>query len=70
MRYIPKSERLFVGQERVVSRFLFLPMKLNKEVRWLERVKIKQKVKKVDVGGSMEWGNFKKKWVDIDWDNS
>ncbi|MFQ1027661.1 hypothetical protein JDW21_19230 [Bacillus subtilis] len=45
-------------------------MKLNKEVRWLERVKIKQKVKKVDVGGSMEWGNFKKKWVDIDWDNS
>lgn len=67
MRYIPKQEKMFVGQERVIERFLILPKKINGEVRWLEKAKINQKVFNVDVGGSMEWGNYMKQWRDIHW---
>jgi hypothetical protein len=31
------------GDTRIISKFLFLPKELNGEIRWLERVKIKQK---------------------------
>lgn len=66
MRWVPKHEKLFVGQERIVERFLLFPTKLNKEFRWLERAKIRQKVQAVDVGDSMEWGNYKNMWVSIE----
>jgi hypothetical protein len=69
MRVIPKHEKLFVGQERVVEKFLLFPKKLGKEIRWLERAKIKQKVFQVDVGGSMEWGNYKNMWRNVEWVN-
>lgn len=56
-----------VGQTRVINRFLLFPLKLNGQVRWLERAKIKQIVVDMDVGGSMEWGNYKKVWRDYEW---
>lgn len=56
-----------VGRTRVVEKFLFFPKLLDNEIRWLERSKILQMVLAHDVGGSMEWGKYKYKWVDIEW---
>lgn len=28
-----------LGKEEIVSKFLFLPMRIGREIRWLERVK-------------------------------
>lgn len=64
MRFVSKQEQLTIGEERIISTFLLLPRKIGVETRWFERVKIKQEVAVMDVGGSMEWGNFKKVWVD------
>ncbi|PGO60582.1 hypothetical protein CN981_08520 [Priestia megaterium] len=64
MRFISKQESLTIGQTRLIKKFLLLPLKIGEETRWLERVKIKQEVAVMDVGGSMEWGNFEKVWID------
>lgn len=69
MRHIPKHERLYEGQERIISKFLLLPKKLGKEIRWLERATIRQKVVAVDVGGSDEWGKFKNMWCNVEFIN-
>jgi hypothetical protein len=69
MKLIPKYERVYVGQERVISKFLLFPKKLGKEIRWFECAKIRQKVIALDVGGSMEWGKYKNSWVDVEWIN-
>ena len=54
------------GEERTVSKFLLFPRRLDSEHwRWLERVDIVEKVLKVDVGGSGEWGNFAWQWIEI-----
>ena len=57
-----------LGEERVISLFLFFPKKLQDEWRWMERAYIKQSVQKMDVGGSMDWGNYRNKWVDLSWE--
>jgi len=31
-----------VGDTRTISKFAFLPIRIENEIRWLERVKIKQ----------------------------
>ncbi|MES9681768.1 hypothetical protein ABWK22_02385 [Gottfriedia acidiceleris] len=67
MRFINKSELLQVGQRRVVRKFLWFPVKLSNETRWLEHANIEQVVRNIDVGGSMEWGNYKKMWRNLAW---
>jgi hypothetical protein len=56
-----------LGEFRIVERFLWYPMLLEREWRWLERTKIIQTVVRMDVGGSMEWGNYKYGWVSVAW---
>lgn len=58
------------GEVRIRKRFLFFPLTFDrKKTRWLcfanvvERV---ERVERVDVGGSMEWGNYAWKWVPVD----
>jgi len=55
------------GEERIVTKFLFFPKKLRNEWRWLEKASILQRVRRVDVGGSMQWGKYKHQWRDIQW---
>ncbi|UUV47066.1 hypothetical protein [Bacillus phage vB_BanS-Thrax5] len=63
MRIIPKSERLVLGDIRVIKRFLFLPRRIRGEIRWLEVAHIKQQVIK-----KYTWGLSKEKgWIDIGW---
>lgn len=55
-----------VGEKRVVSKFLLWPRCFGgRSTRWLERADIIEQVMRVDVGGSMEWGNYAWKWVEI-----
>jgi len=56
-----------LDQERKVRKFLWFPKRLDNEWRWLETAIVKQKVMAIDVGGSMEWGRYKNKWIDIEW---
>lgn len=69
MRHIPKSTKLIIGRTRTISKFLIFPKTIGEETRWLERATIRQMVIKVDVGGSMEWGNYENQWVDVMWVN-
>lgn len=50
-----------IGDERVVSEFLFFPKTLDKETRWLEFAEIRQ----------MYWGRpwTKGSWEDVGWHN-
>ena len=57
-----------VGVERIITKFLLFPKKLDNEWRWLEKASIRQKVMKMDVGGSMQWGKYKHQWRDIRWE--
>ncbi len=46
--------------------FLCLPTSFDEvEVRWLEKADLVEEVKKVDVGGSSEWGYYEWRWVPI-----
>lgn len=65
MRYTFKKLR--EGDRRKVTKFLFIPKTFDGELRWLEYAEIIEEVKKVDVGGSNEWGNYKNMWVEIGW---
>ena len=56
------------GEERVITKFLLFPKKIHNEWRWLEKVFIRQKVIRMDVGGSMEWGKYKHQWQSIKWE--
>lgn len=54
------------GEERVVRKFLLWPRGFEaKEWRWLEWADLVEKVTKIDVGGSMQWGCYAWKWVEI-----
>ena len=55
------------GDERIKGKFLLFPKKLKNEWRWLEKAYILQRVMKMDVGGSMQWGKYKCQWRDIRW---
>ena len=46
--------------------FLVFPTSFDEiEVRWLEKADLVEEVKKVDVGGSGEWGMYEYRWVPI-----
>jgi hypothetical protein len=54
------------GEERVVNKFLLWPRCFGgRSTRWLRRADIVERVVKVDVGGSGEWGNYAWKWVEV-----
>ena len=52
------------GLTRTVRKFLLLPRCQSGTWYWLETVSVLQKVVEMDVGGSMDWGNYAYKWVD------
>ena len=54
-------------ETRIVEKFLWFPKCIGTEWRWWERVKIKQMVRTIDVGGSMQFGRYKHKWCDMSW---
>ena len=58
----PKSK---VGDERVITSFLILPVKIGNETRWLEKVKIRQVLK---ASYTFESGlpHLKEYWDDIE----
>jgi len=55
------------GEEKVVRKFSLLPRSFgeDKERVWLETVDLVYRIKKIDVGGSDDWGNYAWKWVPI-----
>lgn len=54
------------GQVRDVKKFLWYPRSFDtKEWRFFETAIIIEKVMKVDIGGSMQWGKYAWKWVEI-----
>ena len=55
------------GDVRIVKKFLVFPKKLDDEWRWWETAYIVEKVCKMNVGGSMEWGKYKHYWREIHW---
>jgi hypothetical protein len=52
------------GQQRIISKYLFIPKRIGDERRWLERVSIKQTLYRMfDVTcGSCWW-----EWRDTEW---
>ena len=60
-------QKLPVGLKRVVKKFLLFPRCFDNEWRWFETVYIKQEIEDVDVGGSGEWGKFKREWINKSW---
>jgi len=69
LRWKPKLTERDWERERIVTKFLWYPKKIGDEIRYLETAKIRQRVLKVDVGGSMEWGKNKLKWCDVRWED-
>lgn len=67
MKYKFKTLENRLGEKRTIEKFLWFPKILNRELRWLEKAKIIQMICQVDDGGSMEWGCYKYKWIDIEW---
>ena len=63
-----KLSKSSLGKERIIETFLWFPLRLGTQWRWLERVRIFQKVLEIDVGGSMEWGKYAYRWCNIRWD--
>lgn len=55
-----------LGEQRIKRKFLLFPRRFTAaEWRWLEYADITEEVCEVDVGGSMEWGNFAYRWVEV-----
>lgn len=55
------------GEEKVARKFSLLPRSFveDKERVWFETVDIVYQIKKVDVGGSDDWGSYTWKWVPV-----
>ena len=68
MRWFKDPLKDNVGDIRIIKRFLWFPKCIKGECRWLERARFSQRIDKVDVGGSMEWGNYKHKWRNMSWE--
>jgi hypothetical protein len=52
------------NEERVITKFLFLPKKIGNEVKWFKKVRIKQKSYYMfDFISDTEWFE----WVDKEW---
>jgi len=69
MRKILNGEDLKsrIDKIRVIEKFLLFPKIIDHELRWMEHVKIEQRVCEIDIGGSMEWGKYKYAWRDWAW---
>ena len=45
MRFKVKERKdIKIGEERIITKILFIPVKINGEIRWLERANILQRV--------------------------
>lgn len=68
MQWISKSkfDNVSANETRIVTKFLFLPKKINKTWRWLEKVSYQQMCVLVMNYGSMDYG-YHKEWLDIAW---
>lgn len=53
-----------IGDTKIITKFLWLPLTLDGETRWLERVSIKVKLKIYLSELSLEW---KGRWQPIHW---
>lgn len=60
------------GEYRVRRKFLLWPRTftsghkgLQNETRWWEKTDIVERVIRMDVGGSGEWGNYAWKWCEV-----
>jgi hypothetical protein len=52
-----------LGGRRVRRRFLWWPLQFGYgATRWLEWVDVVEEVCEIDVGGSMEWGEYAYEW--------
>lgn len=69
MRFVFRNREPIEGQTRLIGKFLLFPKIINRELRWLEYAYYEQVAVKTDVGGSMEWGNYKNKWRNKKWVN-
>lgn len=59
-----------VGEERVVSKFLYIPKFINEEWRWFEKADIKQRVVVLtSLAPECKYPIKYKAWVDIEWVN-
>lgn len=74
MRWLEGKTKLKanLGDQYKAEAFLWFPKRLRNaddelEWRWLEHALIIYEVLKVDVGGSMEWGNYAYKWYAVKW---
>jgi len=65
-----ENEQPKIGDVRIVEDFLLIPLKIGKETRWLENVKIIQQYQEVSepsvLGLTMLSEN---KWVNLDFKN-
>ena len=54
------------GEEREVRKFLWFPRAYRgAEWRWLEWATILERIVRLDVGGSYEWGNYAWRWCEV-----
>jgi hypothetical protein len=58
MRWSVKHRTIAEGDTRIVKRFLFLPLEIGGEVRWLEIARYKQKFMKPFRNTSGHWKNL------------
>lgn len=42
MRWKIKQEKYVKGDERVIKKFLLLPLRVRDEIRWLENISVRQ----------------------------
>ena len=55
-----------LGERRTRRRFMWWPTRFGTgAVRWLEWANVVEEVTQVDVGGTMDWGNYAYHWVGI-----
>lgn len=55
-----------LGERRIVRKFLWWPRRFDgSHWRWLEYADIVEEVCEVDVGGSMDWGNYSYEWREV-----
>lgn len=52
-----------LGEKRVISKRYWFPIRFDAHWYWLQKLLVVQEIKEVDVGGSMEWGNYSYEWV-------
>ena len=59
---IEKKFEPYLGHERIIEKFLLLPVSIDGEYRWLEKVKILQRYE--HVGGEILMKYRNKEWLD------